>query len=54
VLTLIKREPAVLIGLLASVLVVVQQVVAGSLTWSAAVPVVVGIVTRFFVSPATS
>jgi hypothetical protein len=50
-----KREPAVLLGLLAAVLAGVTQLVAdGSLSWETVVPLVCGIVTRAFVSPATA
>lgn len=51
-MSIIKQEPAVLIGLLITVLTVVAQVLSGDLTWAAAVPLIVGIITRFFVSPA--
>lgn len=47
-----KREPAVLIGLLISILTVIGQALSSDLTWAAAIPLIVGIVTRFFVSPA--
>ena len=53
VLDRIKHEPAILIGLALSVLVVVVQVIQGELTLEAAVPLVTGFVTRFFVSPST-
>lgn len=48
----LKNEPALIIGALVSILTAVGQVVSGDLTWAAAVPVIVGVVTRFFVSPA--
>ncbi len=49
----IRNEPAVLIGLGASLAVVLQAELAdGSVEWEALVPLVAGIVTRFFVSPA--
>ena len=50
-MTIIKREPAVLIGLLVSVLTVIGQVASGDLTWAAAVPVISGLVIRQFVTP---
>lgn len=48
----LKQEPAVLIGLLVSILTIVGQVATAELTWAAAVPLIVGILTRFFVTPA--
>lgn len=66
----IKREPAVVIGILAAVALAVVQTLAGEGVIGAdiadtigkaldpttgwALPIVVGIITRFFVSPATS
>jgi hypothetical protein len=47
-----KKEPAIIIGILIALLTVLGQVAAGDVTWAAAVPVLAGIVTRFFVSPA--
>lgn len=65
----IKREPAVLIGVLAAVVLATVQQLAGHgllsgtvLDWVTrafdptsgwAIPIIVGIITRFFVSPAT-
>ncbi len=50
----IIRERAVLIGLAVTVLVaVVQGFVSGEVTLETVVPLVTGIITRFFVSPAT-
>ena len=64
----IKREPAVVIGIIAACLLAVVQVLGGEgiigqdladtigkaldPTTGWAIPVVVGIITRFFVSPA--
>jgi hypothetical protein len=48
----LKKEPALIIGVLVSVLALVGQVVAGDVTWAAAVPLIATAVTRFFVSPA--
>lgn len=50
--TIIKKEPALLVGLAISVLTLLGQVVSGDLTWAAAVPLITGAVARFFVSPA--
>jgi heme A synthase len=47
----IKREPAVVLGLVATVALTAAQVSSGDLTWEAAVPLVVGAITRQFVSP---
>jgi amino acid permease len=65
----IKREPAVVIGIVAAVILAVIQTLAGQgvlgtdvadtfakaldPTTGWALPIVLGIVTRFFVSPAT-
>ena len=48
----IKSEPAILVGLVTSVVAVVVQAVTGDITWAAAVPLIAGVITRFFVSPA--
>ena len=50
----IKREPAVVLGLVASVALTAAQVSAGDLTWEAAAPLIVGAITRQFVSPVSS
>lgn len=54
ILKKIKHNPAVVVGLVAAVLVALQAALAAGtpLTWPALVPVVVGVVTRFFVTPA--
>jgi hypothetical protein len=54
ILKKIKHEPAVLIGLVVAVLVAIQAALAVGtpLTPAALVPVVVGVVIRFFVTPA--
>ena len=61
-----SKEPALWIGLIGSIVLAVAQAVAGSGVISAnagqtllnvvgtLVPLIVGIVTRFFVSPATT
>lgn len=70
-MTRIKREPAVVIGIIAAAILAVLQSLAGNgvigqdvvdtigsaidptkAGW--AIPILVGLVTRFFVSPATS
>lgn len=48
----LKREPAVIIGLLMSILTVLGQVATSELTWAAALPLLGGIIIRFFVTPA--
>ncbi len=53
-MTIFKREPAVLVGLLISILTVIGQVVSGDLTWAAATPVIAGLVVRQLVTPASS
>jgi len=51
----IKREPAILLGLLAAILTGVAALITdGTLSWETAVPLVLSIITRAFVSPATS
>ena len=51
----IKREPAILLGLLAAILTGVAALITDeTLSWETAVPLVLGIITRAFVSPATS
>jgi hypothetical protein len=49
----IKRERAVLIGLLGSVLMAIQSGIADGTVkrWQDAIPLLVGIITRFFVTP---
>jgi hypothetical protein len=50
----IKREPTVLIGALASVVLAVYEVAAaGGATWQSLVPVAVGAFARFFTVPAS-
>jgi heme A synthase len=51
IVTRLKNEPAVLIGLLSSLAVLVVQIVNGDLTAAAAVPLVAGVLTRFLVTP---
>ena len=48
---LFRREPAGAIGLVVSVLLVVQEAVAGAPSWKAALPALVGLLIRRFVSP---
>ncbi len=49
-----RHEPALWIGLALAVLQAILEAVNGNVTWDVAVPVVVGLVIRFFVySPAT-
>jgi len=51
----IKREPAILLGLLAAILTGVAALITDeTLSWETAVPLVLSIITRAFVSPATS
>lgn len=51
----LKREPAVLLGLLAAILTGIAALITdGTLSWETAVPLVLGIITRAFVSPATT
>lgn len=51
----IKREPAILLGLAAAILTGVAALITdGTLSWETAVPLVLGIITRAFVSPATT
>lgn len=51
----IKREPAVLAAFVGAILTGVGQLVSdGTLSWATVVPLIVGIVTRHFVTPATS
>ena len=53
-MTIIRREPAVLLGLLAAICTGLAALITdGTLSWETAVPVVLGIITRAFVSPAT-
>lgn len=53
VLQFLKREPAVLLGALASLLMVLSAAIvdAGATDWETAVPVVVSVVIRQFVTP---
>lgn len=48
---MLKKEPALIIGVLIAVLTVVGQVASGGLTWAAAVPLIVAAITRQFVTP---
>lgn len=53
-MTIIRREPAVLLGLAAAICTGIAALITdGTLSWETAVPVVLGIITRAFVSPAT-
>lgn len=54
IIALIKSEPAVFLGALATVVVGAYQLVTRHITWEAFEPLLAGFVTRFFVSPATS
>lgn len=47
-----KKEPALIIGLLISILTLLGQVAAGEVTWAVAVPLIATAITRFFVTPA--
>lgn len=49
-----KREPALIIGLLIAILTAVEQGLSTGVTWSAMAPLIVGAITRFFVTPAPS
>jgi type IV secretory pathway VirB2 component (pilin) len=51
---IIRREPAVLLGLAAAICTGIAALITdGTLSWETAVPVVLGIITRAFVSPAS-
>ena len=45
-------EPAALIGACVSAIVAVYQTTNGHVTWAAVYPVLIGVITRFAVSPA--
>jgi len=48
-----SAEPAVWIGAVVTALLAVQDELAdGSLDWAVLIPVLVGVITRFFVAPA--
>jgi len=46
-----KANPAIMLGLIGSVLIIIGQIFAGDLTVAAAVPAITGAVTRFLVVP---
>lgn len=47
-----SKEPALIIGILVSVLTLIGQVFTGDITWAAAVPLIASAIVRFFVTPA--
>lgn len=47
-----KKEPALIIGVLIAALTALAQALTSGLTWAAAVPLVVGAITRQLVTPA--
>ena len=49
----IKNEPAVVIGVLVSLLTLLGQVVAAEVTVESAIPAAVGILVSFFVTPSS-
>lgn len=55
-LTLPKKFPAITIGLLITVLTAIQSQVAanGSLSWHDLIPLLTGLLTHLFVSPAAN
>lgn len=49
---LFRSEPAVILGVLASLVQFAAEAVAGQSTWKTAVPALVGAIIRRFVTPA--
>lgn len=52
-LKVVKNFPAPFIGVVASVLLYVQQAVAGTASWEEAIPAAAGVVIAFFVTPSS-
>lgn len=46
-----KKEPAVILGAIATIITFAAEAIAGAPTWKAAVPLLVSAVIRQFVSP---
>lgn len=51
-LDVVRAQPAVVIAAAASIMLTVQQALDGELTWTAALPLVLGILIRSVVTPA--